>query len=76
MQDFKLVKNNQVSRNIMAKIGQTFIANDNLLAEFEKAVCLLYGNIRETDFNIQWHAMFGSLTTDPAKLPPCKDACD
>ena len=36
----------------------------------------MYGNVRETDINILRHAMFGSLTTDPAKLPPCKDACD
>ena len=40
------------------------------------AVCALYVRLQEYDVNGLRHTMFGSRTTDPAKLPPCKDACD
>ena len=36
----------------------------------------LYGRLQEYDVNGLRHTMFGSRTTDPAKLPPCKDAYD
>ena len=59
----------------MAKLDKSFVPNE-LLQEGEAAVCALCGRLQECDVNGLRHTMFGSRTTDPAKLPPCKDACD
>ena len=56
----KLLHDHRPFRSTMAKLGKSFVADEVLLQEGEAA----------------GHTMFGLRTIDPAKLPPCKDACD
>ena len=56
----------------MTKHGKSFVADEELSQEGEA----LFGRLQEYDVNGLRHTMFGSRTTDPAKLPPCKVACD
>ena len=58
----------------MHQLGTTFNISNELLREGEKVICAIYGHKQQHNVNELRHYLFGSLTTDPSRLPPCQDA--
>ena len=70
---YKLIKDNDKFRQTMIDIGQSFDVTTELITSCETAICSMYGK-KQTCVNQLRHDMFGGQTTDPCRLPPCKNA--
>ena len=55
----------------MQQLGTTFNIPNELLRE---AICAIYGHKQQHNVNELRYHLFGSLTSDPSRLPPCQDA--
>ena len=64
---YKLLHDHCPFGSTMAKLGKSFVADEELFQEGEAAVCALCGQLHEYDANRLRHTMFGSRKTDPAK---------
>ncbi len=71
---FRLLRSDPTFRNTMTTLGEEVTGSTELFQAGEAAICNLYGYKGVNNVNQLRLNMFGSSTTDPCKLPPCKDA--
>ena len=55
----------------MQQLGTALNISNELLRE---AICAIYGHKQQHNVNELRYYPFGSLTTDPSRLPSCQDA--
>ena len=73
----KRLKTDQSFRDTMIQLGRDMDITADLIKAGESAICTLYGRKEhQLDINKVRLDMFGSHTTDPCKLPPCKNASE